>query len=58
MLWYLAALAKTLGISMDEVMQANINKLLKRYPNGFSVSDSQKRDPEAEKAFADALAKF
>ena len=48
-LWYVAALCTTLGFRMDEVMQANIDKLMVRYPNGYSPADSRKRvdvDPE------------
>lgn len=42
-LWYAAALCTTLGMDMSEVMQANIEKLKVRYPNGYSSTDSQKR---------------
>jgi NTP pyrophosphatase (non-canonical NTP hydrolase) len=41
--WYLAALCTTLGIDLSEIMQANIDKLLIRYPDGFSSSDSIER---------------
>lgn len=58
LLWYLAGLATKFDLTLEEVMEHNVNKLLKRYPNGFSVTDSQKRNPEAEKAFADSLARF
>jgi len=48
-LWYLAALATTLKIDLDEVASMNIDNLIKRYPNGFSTSDSLKRvDTQAE----------
>ena len=42
-LWYAAALCTRLGVDMGEVMQANIDKLLERYPNGFSATDSKRR---------------
>ena len=42
-LWYVAGLCTTLGLDMGEVMQANINKLKQRYPNGFNSADSVKR---------------
>ncbi|HNQ31121.1 MAG TPA: nucleoside triphosphate pyrophosphohydrolase family protein [Candidatus Woesebacteria bacterium] len=42
-LWYCAALCTTLGLSLDEIMQENIDKLAKRYPQGFSATDSKKR---------------
>lgn len=42
-LWYVAALCTTAGISLDEVMQANIEKLKKRYPDGFIEHASLQR---------------
>lgn len=42
-LWYLATLADRLGLSLDEIAAANIAKLQKRYPSGFSVDDSKNR---------------
>jgi NTP pyrophosphatase (non-canonical NTP hydrolase) len=42
-LWYAAALCSQLGIDMGEVMQANVDKLLIRYPAGYSPADSQRR---------------
>lgn len=39
-LWYVVAICTLRGLSMDAVMQANIDKLIKRYPNGWSSSDS------------------
>ena len=43
-LWYLAEAATALGISLDEVAAANIEKLKKRYPEGFSAEGSIGRD--------------
>ena len=38
-LWYLAAIASGLGIGLEEIARHNIQKLIKRYPDGFkSVS--------------------
>lgn len=34
-MWPLAILAETMNISLEEIMQYNITKLLNRYPNGF-----------------------
>lgn len=42
-LWYVAGLCTTLGLSMTDVMQINIDKLKERYPNGFSYNDSINR---------------
>ena len=35
LLWFAAELADVLGVSLDEVAQRNVDKLLKRYPEGF-----------------------
>ena len=42
-MWYVAALCTYLELDLAEVMQANIDKLELRYPNGFTFADSQKR---------------
>lgn len=42
-LWYLAGLSTTLGLSLDVVASGNINKLRKRYPEGFSEQRSINR---------------
>jgi NTP pyrophosphatase (non-canonical NTP hydrolase) len=34
-LWYLAHLANVVGISLDDVAAANVEKLRRRYPSGF-----------------------
>ena len=35
--WYLAEAATALEISLDDIFQANIDKLKKRYPEGFDI---------------------
>lgn len=45
-LWYLAEICTVLGMSMDDVAWANIEKLKRRYPEGFSAHKSRHRDPE------------
>lgn len=42
-LWYAAALCTTLGLDMGEIMQANIDKLKQRYPDGYSSEASVNR---------------
>ena len=42
-LWYIAALCTTLGLDMSQIMQANIEKLKVRYPNGYSSEGSLRR---------------
>jgi NTP pyrophosphatase (non-canonical NTP hydrolase) len=42
-LWYVAALADLHGIPLHVVAKANLEKLAKRYPNGFSQEASRNR---------------
>lgn len=42
-LWYVAALCSNYGLSMSGVMDANIEKLRERYPDGYSDLASQAR---------------
>src|SRR5215207_10508111 len=42
-LWYVAAMCTTLGISMDHVARTNVEKLRRRYPDGFSTEASRNR---------------
>ncbi|WP_298820194.1 nucleoside triphosphate pyrophosphohydrolase family protein [Chloroflexus sp.] len=42
-LWYVALACDTLDLSMEAVMAANIDKLRRRYPEGFSSERSQQR---------------
>lgn len=41
--WYLAEAATALDFSLDEVLSANIEKLKKRYPEGFETEKSVHR---------------
>lgn len=42
-LWYLANLAESINTPLSEIAKKNIEKLEKRYPNGFEQSRSQNR---------------
>lgn len=41
--WYLAEVATVLNVSLEEVLKINIEKLKKRYPDGFSEYNSINR---------------
>ena len=45
-LWYVAGVATALGLSLDEIGARNIEKLRRRYPEGFSAERSLNRVPE------------
>lgn len=42
-LWYLTQIARVSGLTLEEIATANIEKLYKRYPNGFSKNASINR---------------
>lgn len=42
--WYLAEAATALDMDLEEILAANIEKLRRRYPEGFSVQDSLRRE--------------
>lgn len=46
-LWYMAIMLDTIGISFEEVMQSNVDKLAKRYPKGFTEKDAIARADKA-----------
>lgn len=41
--WYLAEAATVLDFTLEEILQENIDKLKKRYPDGFEVKRSVER---------------
>lgn len=45
-MWYLALICHVLGTDLDLVMEHNIKKLMKRYPNGFEVEKSVNRSTD------------
>lgn len=42
-LWYAAMLCTILGVDLGAAAKANINKIMRRYPNGFESSRSRNR---------------
>ena len=42
--WYLAEAATALDLPLEDVLQANIDKLKKRYPDGFRTERSEVRE--------------
>lgn len=43
-LWYLSQIARLAGLTLEEVATKNIQKLAKRYPEGFSSEASINRE--------------
>jgi len=41
--WYLAVTAHAIGYDLETVLQMNVDKLRKRYPNGFEAEKSLHR---------------
>lgn len=48
LLWYAAKLADVLGVTLGEVMERNIEKLKKRFPDGFDKARSINRKENAD----------
>ena len=42
--WYIAIMAEGLGYDLESIMQMNVDKLMKRYPNGFEAERSLHRE--------------
>ena len=42
--WYLAEAATALDLTLEEILEANIEKLRKRYPEGFETKRSVDRE--------------
>ena len=47
-LWYIALICNTYGLTIENTMEKNINKLRTRYPNGFSPEKTLNRNIKAE----------
>jgi NTP pyrophosphatase (non-canonical NTP hydrolase) len=43
-LWYLSTLCNAVGVSLDDALQGNVEKLRRRYPDGFSSERSINRE--------------
>lgn len=48
LLWYIALICRTCGFTLEEVMEANIAKLKRRFPEGFTEHHALNRDLENE----------
>lgn len=46
LIWFVAEYCTVMGWEMDEVLYKNINKLKRRYPDGFEAERSVNRDNE------------
>lgn len=47
-MWYVGNFCNLFDFKLEDIMAANIAKLQKRYPNGFDVERSLKREEEVE----------
>ena len=45
-MWYVALVCKSFGWDLDEILQMNIDKLAKRYPEGFDTERANHRAKE------------
>lgn len=46
-LWYVSATAKVCGLTLEEIMQHNTDKLKARYPDGYSHNRSNNKEGKA-----------
>lgn len=49
LMWYIAIASDELGVTLEEVMQKNADKLAARYKGGFSEKKALNRDLENER---------
>ncbi|MBC1605673.1 nucleoside triphosphate pyrophosphohydrolase family protein [Listeria rocourtiae] len=47
-LWYVSQLAACIDVDLEEIAKRNIDKLKRRYPDGFSEQDSINRKENSE----------
>ena len=55
LLWYIAGFCDINDFDFEEILEANIKKLLIRYPNKFSKEDALNRDLEKERRSLEEL---
>lgn len=56
--WYLAVCCEGIGVSLEEVMEKNIEKLRARYPEGFDKARSINRNDEKTYTFEEVKAEL
>ena len=49
-LYYTALMCNVLGLTFEEVLERNVEKLQARYPKGFTQKDAVERNLEVERA--------
>ena len=47
-LWYAAMICNFFGWNMQEILEENIGKLKKRYPNGFTIQDAKRKGTKVD----------
>lgn len=48
LMWFVSLMATGLGVTLEDIATANINKLRARFPDGFTEHDANVRDLNAE----------
>lgn len=43
-MWYMATICTAMGFELEEILEMNIEKLKKRYPDGFNVERANNRE--------------
>ena len=49
-LWYVGLACDAIGLSLQEIMHLNVEKLHTRYPNGFEVERSRHREQDEQRS--------
>ena len=47
--WYIAEIATVLGVQLEDILTGNIEKLKRRFPDGFSTEKSINREENLSK---------